>query len=84
MGTKMDSSVMFVDCPEYLDKQGTARCGLPAEVLYWYNFTSTDGLLESVKIRCLRGHWFNGPIESLIVSGPGGRERSYQPAHYHL
>jgi hypothetical protein len=75
---------MFVDCPEYLDKQGTARCGLPAEVLYRYNFTSTVGLLEIVKIRCLRGHWFNGPIESLIVSGPGGRERSYQAAHYHL
>lgn len=84
MGDKMDSYVMFVDCPEYMDKQGTARCGLPAEVLYRYNFTSTDGPLESAKIRCPRGHWFNGLIESLIVSGPGSREPLYQPAHYHL
>lgn len=65
----MDSYVMFLDCPEYLDKQGTARCGLPAEVLYRYNSTSTDGPLESAKISCARGHWFNGPIESLTVSG---------------
>jgi hypothetical protein len=28
---------------------------------------STDGPLESVKIRCPRGHHFNGPIESLTV-----------------
>lgn len=65
----MDSYVMFMDCPEYLDKQGTARCWLPAEVLYRYNFTSTDGSLESAKIRCPRGHWFNGPIESLSCPG---------------
>jgi hypothetical protein len=26
---------------------------------------STDGPLESARIRCPRGHWFNGPIESL-------------------
>jgi len=26
---------------------------------------STDAPLESAKIRCPRGHWFNGPIEFL-------------------
>jgi hypothetical protein len=26
---------------------------------------STDGPLESARIRCPRGHWFNGPVESL-------------------
>jgi len=37
-----------------------------------------DGPLESAKIRCPRGHWFNGPIASLVPqerhgceSGPG-------------
>jgi hypothetical protein len=27
---------------------------------------STDGPLESVKIRCPRGHFFNGPLESML------------------
>lgn len=75
----MDTYVMFLDCPEYLDKQGTARCGLPAEVLYLYHLTSTDGPLESTKIRCPRGHWFNGPIESLTVSGQAAGSRCISP-----
>ncbi len=57
--------MMFLDCPAYLDDNGSVRCGLPAEVQYRYNAGSTDGLLECAKIRCPRGHWFNGPIESL-------------------
>ena len=61
----MDASVAFLDCPAYLDKHGTVRCGLPAEVEYAYSMKSTDGPLESAKIRCPRGHGFNGPIESL-------------------
>lgn len=28
---------------------------------------STDGPLESAKIRCPRGHGFNGPIEFLTI-----------------
>jgi hypothetical protein len=28
---------------------------------------STDGPVESAKIRCPRGHHFNGPIESLTM-----------------
>ena len=43
----MDTRVMFLDCPAYMDEQGTARCGLPAAVQYRYMVTSTDGPLES-------------------------------------
>jgi hypothetical protein len=63
-GFRMDS-VMFLDCPEYMDWHGAARCGLPAAVEDRYTVRSTDGPLESVRIRCPRGHFFNGPIESL-------------------
>jgi hypothetical protein len=63
----MDDGVTFLDCPEYLDSRGTERCGLPAEVEYWYAVESSDGPLESAKIRCPRGHWFNGPAESLTM-----------------
>ena len=65
-GFPMDTSVMFLDCPAYVDKTGAARCGLPAAVEYRYAMRSTDGPLESAKIRCPRGHCFNGPIESLL------------------
>ena len=67
---------MFLDCPAYMDKTGAARCGLPAAVEYRYAVRSTDGPLESVKIRCPRGHSFNGPIDSLLwdkaPAGPQG------------
>ena len=56
---------MFLDCPEYMDRHGAVRCGLPAAVTDRYTIQSTDGLLESVRIRCPRGHYFNGPLESL-------------------
>ena len=65
---------MLVDCPAFLGHDGAARCGLPAEVEERYTIGSTDGPLESVKIRCPRGHWFNGPIESLTA--PEWRNRS--------
>jgi len=61
----METSVMFLDCPGYMDKQGAARCGLPAVVEDRYTMTSTDGPLESARTRCPRGHHFNGPLESL-------------------
>jgi hypothetical protein len=61
----MNSSVMFMDCPAHLDRGGRARCGLPAEVEYRYTVSTMAGLLESAKIRCPRGHWFNGPVEAL-------------------
>jgi hypothetical protein len=56
---------MFLECPEYMDKAGAARCGLPAAVEYRYTVSSTDGPLESARIRCPRGHCLNGPVESL-------------------
>jgi hypothetical protein len=52
-------------CPAYLDARGTLRCALPVEIQDWYLITSTDGPLESARMRCPRGHWFNGPVESL-------------------
>ena len=61
----MESHVMFLDCPAYLNDAGSARCGLPAEVEYRYLATSSDRQLESAKIRCPLGHWFDAPIEFL-------------------
>jgi len=67
----MDGQAMLVDCPAFLGRDGAVRCGLPAEVEERYTTRSTDGPLESARIRCPRGHWFNGPIESL--SAPESR-----------
>jgi hypothetical protein len=63
----MDTGVTFLDCPAYLDTHGTARCGLPAMVEYRYRIRSTDGMLDGVKIRCPRDHWFLGPVDALTV-----------------
>ena len=57
--------MIFMDCPAYMDEDGGVRCGLPAEVEYRYAVRSSDGPLESARVRCPRGHWFNGPVESL-------------------
>ena len=57
--------MMFLDCPAWLDQDGTVRCGLPAEVRWRYTMCSTGGPLEGVMIRCPAGHWFNGPNEFL-------------------
>lgn len=70
----VDTTVTFLECPAYLDGHGASRCGLPAEVEYRYAVESTSGPLESTKIRCPRGHVFNGPVESLSW------ERGGQPA----
>jgi hypothetical protein len=64
----MDTWVMFLDCPAYADKNGAARCGLPAVVEYRYPIRSIEGTLDGVKIRCPRGHWFNGPVDALTVA----------------
>jgi hypothetical protein len=61
--------MMFLDCPAYLDQDGALRCGLPAEILCRFTMRSTDGPLESARIRCPAGHHFNGPIESLTWDG---------------
>ena len=71
---------MFLDCPAYADRTGAKRCGLPAEFESRYIIWSSDGPLESAKIRCPRGHWFNGPMESLIVPASQPEPRLEQPA----
>jgi hypothetical protein len=70
----MRASVMFLDCPAWTDDDGAVRCGLPAAVEYRYVGSSSSGPLECAKIRCPRGHFFNGPVEFLTVTsgGPGG------------
>jgi hypothetical protein len=67
----MDAESMFLDCPAYRDRLGAVRCGLPAEVEYWYPLGSTDGPLECAKIRCPADHVFNGPLESLTWDKSG-------------
>jgi len=54
-------------CPEVIGGDRAVRCGLPAEVEARYSVGSTDGQLDSVRIRCPRGHYFNGLIESLAT-----------------
>ena len=60
---------MFLDCPAWLDQDGAARCGLPAEVRCRFTMCSTDGPVESAMIRCPAGHYFCGAIESLTWHG---------------
>jgi hypothetical protein len=74
----MENHAVFLDCPAYLGGSGAVRCGLPAEVEERYSASSTDGPLDSARIRCPRGHWFNGHIESLTM--PGDRPR---PVYQH-
>jgi hypothetical protein len=76
-GVPLDTSVMFVDCPEYMDAVGTTRWGLPAVVEHRYTMPSTDGPLEGVKIWCPRGHYFNGPLESMLWNHTPAAERPH-------
>lgn len=64
----MDTGVTFLDCPAYLDRHGTVRCGLPAIVEYHYTIRSLDQVLDAVKIRCPRRHWFSGPVAALTLA----------------
>ena len=52
--------MMFLDCPACPDEEGTARCGLPAEVRCRFTIRSSDGHLEAAMIRCPSGHWSTG------------------------
>jgi putative two-component system hydrogenase maturation factor HypX/HoxX len=63
----LEDQATFLDCPAYLGPDGATRCGLPAEVETQYSIESTDGALESARIRCPQGHWFNGPIEAFTM-----------------
>jgi hypothetical protein len=85
--------MMFLDCPAHLDKDGTLRCGLPAEVRCRFTMRSTDGPIEAAMITCPVGHHFNGAIESLTwdgtdnqdrgTAGPGSRARRDSPKRGH-
>ena len=65
----MENQAVFLDCPAFLGGDRAVRCGLPAELEARYSVSSTDGPLDSVRIRCPRGHWFNGHVESLTMPG---------------
>jgi hypothetical protein len=54
-----------------MDDDGAVRCGLPAAVEYRSTVESSSGPLENAKIRCPRGHGFNGPVEFLTVFSEG-------------
>lgn len=69
----METDATFMDCPAYLDGRPQPRCGLPAEVESSWTMASTAGPLPAVKIRCPRGHWFSGPVESLTWDDRGQR-----------
>jgi hypothetical protein len=79
----VEGHTMFLVCPAYLDNDGARRCGLPAEVEVRYTMRSTHGPLESAKIRCPVGHWFNGPIEFLTIQEQPAAAAA-RPACYHL
>jgi hypothetical protein len=66
-GATMGADKIFLDCPAYIDRDGTARCGLPAAVEDRYTLGSTDGAVTGVKIRCPVGHWFSGPVDALTI-----------------
>jgi hypothetical protein len=70
----MEDTMMFLDCPAYLDHERTVRCGLPAEVRCRFTMRSTDGPIEAAMITCPAGHHFNGAIESLTWDTTGNRE----------
>jgi hypothetical protein len=72
------SQARFLDCPAYLGNDNAARCGLPAEIEAGYVMRSTDGPLESARIRCPRGHRFNGPIQALTTPGQPSAEAAVQ------
>jgi hypothetical protein len=63
----MDADTTFLDCPAYINGDGSARCGLPAAVEDRYTLGSTDGAVAAVRIRCPKDHWFSGPADSLAV-----------------
>ena len=73
----MQTSVMFVDCPAHTGNSGSVRCGLPAEVEDWHTMRSTDGPLQSARVRCPRGHWLHqpgfAPVGAMLATGAESR-----------
>ena len=72
--------MMFLDCPAYLDQDGAARCGLPAEVSRWFTRGSTDGPLDTAVIRSAASSKPSASA-SLTLKGPARRPpRRSRPA----
>src|SRR5262249_28312403 len=66
----MDSGLMFLDCPAYLDRDGGQRCGLPAEVRSRFLMRSFGGPVEAAMIRCPAGQWFTVPGATVTALPP--------------
>ena len=45
------------------DLAGCPECGAAAEVVDRFELLSTAGLIEHVKVMCVRRHWFVMPAE---------------------
>ena len=61
----------IIDCPQ-------PGCGVPAEIVDRWTWTSTDGPVEHVKTWCASGHWFtrlwthHRPADTELAAGAGG------------
>jgi len=58
------------DCPE---------CALPATVSHRGRYASTHGPVDHVFVRCVTGHWFLGPRDTLTGQA-GGHPHRRPPA----
>ena len=79
--------MMFLSRPAHLDRDSSARYGLPAEVLRRFTMHCTS--LEAAMIRCPVDHWFNGPIETLTHNSthphnPAIAKRGHRTGHERL
>jgi len=67
----METQLMFLDCPAYLDEEGRERCGLPAEVRSRFTMNSTGGPLESLTLATEPG---DAALPCLTDEGSGRTE----------
>jgi hypothetical protein len=70
----MRGTVELTNCPD---------CALPAEVHGRFVLASTDGPVEHLRIRCVRGHVFTLPVfllEQVRVPDPDPSPRRPAPA----
>jgi hypothetical protein len=72
----MEASVMmFLECPAYMDAHGITRSALPAEIKIGTWPSQPTGRWKAARIRCPRGHRFDGLSNSIpgvdVVIIPG-------------
>ena len=72
----MEPSVVFVDCPAYLDDSGSVRCALPAEVEDRYTMRSTGGAPTARRIPSTIASARRGTRVVSAVA-PAGSSREY-------